>query len=50
MSDQRTNGHTVSRLTVHNCMEKYRYSTLEGNVVKKLKGRSSREFQQEFPN
>ena len=94
MSDQRTNGHTVSRLTVHIVWgTKYRYSVLEGDIqqrcrsilvqvcdaedvvilkgvvskehvhmhleyrpsqsvselVKKLKGRSSRKLQQEFP-
>ena len=94
MSDQRSNGHTVSQLTVHIVWStKYRYSVLEGDVkircrslliqicesedvvilkgvvskdhvhvhisyrpsislstlVKKLKGRSSRKLQQEFP-
>jgi len=94
MSDQRSNGHTVSQLTVHIVWStKYRYSVLEGdvklrcrslliqicesedvvilkgvvskdhvhvhisyrpsislsNLVKKLKGRSSRKLQQEFP-
>ena len=94
MSDQRSNGHTVSQLTVHIVWStKYRYSVLEGDVkircrslliqicesedvvilkgviskdhvhvhisysppmslstlVKKLKGRSSRRLQQEFP-
>ena len=94
MSDQRTNGHTVSRLTAHIVWStKYRYSVLEGDIqlrcrsilvqvcdaedvvilkgvvskdhvhmhveyrpsqsmsdlVKKLKGRSSRKLQQEFP-
>ncbi len=94
MGDQRSNGHTVSQLTVHIVWStKYRYSVLEGdiklrcrtlliqlcdsedvqilkgvvskdhvhmhvsyrpslsisNLVKKLKGRSSRKLQQEFP-
>ena len=94
MSEQRTNGHTVSRLTAHLVWStKYRYSILEGDIqqrcrtilvqvcdaedivilkgvvskdhihmhieyrplqslsdiVKKLKGRSSRKLQQEFP-
>ena len=94
MSEQRTNGHTVSRLTAHIVWStKYRYSILEGDIehrcrtilvqvcdaedivilkgvvskdhihmhieyrpsqsisdiVKKLKGRSSRKLQQEFP-
>ncbi len=94
MSTQRTNGHTVSRLTVHIVWStKYRYSVLEGDIqircralliqvcdamdivilkgvvskdhvhmhleyrpsldistiVKKLKGRSSRKLQEEFP-
>ena len=94
MSDQRINGHTVSRLTAHIVWStKYRYSILEGDIqlrcrlilvqvcdaedvvilkgvvskdhvhmhleyrpslsmsdlVKKLKGRSSRKLQQEFP-
>ena len=94
MSGQRSNGHTVSQLTVHIVWStKYRYSVLEGDVkircrslliqicesedvvilkgvvskdhvyvhisyrpsislstlVKKLKGRSSRRLQQEFP-
>ncbi len=92
MSEQRVNGHTVSRLTVHIVWStKYRYSVLEGDIqkkcrkiliqvcdaegvnilkgvvsknhihleyrpsqdisslVKKLKGRSSRRLQQEFP-
>ncbi len=94
MSDQRSNGHTVSQLTVHIVWStKYRYSVLAGDVkircrtlliqicesedveilkgvvsndhvhihisyrpsislsalVKKLKGRSSRKIQQEFP-
>ena len=93
-SYQRSNGHTVSRLTVHIVWSsKYRYSVLEGdiksrcreiliqicesedvdilkgvvsnnhihmhigyrpslsisNLVKKLKGRTSRKLQQEFP-
>ena len=94
MSDQRVNGHTVSRLTVHIVWStKYRYSVLEGDIqikcrkiliqicdaeginilkgvvskdhihmhieyrpsqdissiVKKLKGRSSRRLQQDYP-
>jgi len=94
MSEQRVNGHTVSRLTVHIVWStKYRYSVLEGDIqkkcrailiqvcdaedvnilkgvvskdhvhmhieyrpsqnisslVKKLKGRSSRRLQQDFP-
>ena len=92
MTTQRTNGHTVSRLTVHIVWStKYRYSVLKGDIqtrcrslliqvcdvedvkilkgvvssdhmhieyrpsqnissiVKKLKGRSSRKLQQEFP-
>lgn len=94
MSHQRTNGHSVSRLTVHIVWStKYRYAVLEGDIktrcrtlliqicesedvvilkgvvskdhihmhleyrpslsisdlVKKLKGRSSRKLQQEFP-
>ena len=94
MSDQRINGHTVSRLTAHIVWStKYRYSVLEGDIqlrcrsilvqvcdaedvvilkgvvskdhvhmhleyrpslsmsdlIKKLKGRSSRKLQQEFP-
>ena len=94
MTYQRTNGHSVSRLTVHLVWStKYRYSVLEGDIkarcrtlliqiceaedvvilkgvvskdhihmhvdyrpslsiselVKKLKGRSSRKLQQEFP-
>ena len=94
MSEQRSNGHTVSRLTVHLVWStKYRYGVLQGDVkqrcrtlliqicdaedveilkgvvssdhvhmhvsyrpsrsvselVKKLKGRSSRKLQQEFP-
>ena len=94
MSEQRSNGHTVSRLTVHIVWcTKYRYSVLKGdikmrcrtlliqicesedvrilkgvvstdhihmhleyrpshsvsNLVKRLKGRSSRKLQQEFP-
>ena len=94
MEAQRSNGHTVSRLTVHLVWStKYRYSVLEGDIkircrelliqicesddivilkgvvsvdhvhmhinyrpnnsvsdiVKKLKGRSSRKLQQEFP-
>ena len=94
MSEQRANGHTVSRLTVHLVWStKYRYSVLKGDIqircrklliqicdaedinilkgvvskdhihlhieyrpsqnvstiVKKLKGRSSRKLQQEFP-
>jgi len=94
MESQRTNGHTVSRLTVHLVWStKYRYSVLEGDIktrcrtlllqmceaedieilkgvvskdhvhmhisyrpsqsvssiVKKMKGRSSRKLQQEFP-
>ena len=92
MSDQRINGHTVSRLTVHIVWSmKYRYLVLEGDIqlrcrsilvqvcdaedvvilkgvvskdhihleyrpslsisdlVKKLKGRSFRKLQQEFP-
>ena len=94
MENQRANGHTVSRLTVHIVWStKYRYSVLEGDVktrcrtlliqicesedvvilrgvvskdhvhmhinyrpsqsvsslVKRLKGRSSRKLQQEFP-
>ena len=93
MSEQRSNGHTVSRLTVHLVWStKYRYSVLKGdikvrcrtiliqiceaediqilkgvvskdhvhmhinyrpsqsisNMVKRLKGRSSRKLQQEF--
>ena len=33
MSDQRSNGHTVSQLTVHIVWStKYRYSVLEGDV------------------
>ena len=95
MENQRTSGHTVSRLTVHIVWStKYRYKILEGdiklrcrtilrqicesedvvilkgvisrdhvhmhlnylpslsisNLVKKLKGRSSRKLQQEFPD
>ena len=92
MREQRVNGHTVSRLTVHIVWStKYRYSVLAGDIksrcrailiqvcdaedinilkgvvsndhvhieyrllqnisglVKKLKGRSSRKLQQEFP-
>ena len=94
MENQRTNGHTVSKLTVHIVWStKYRYSVLQGDIqkrcrsilqqisesedviilkgvvskdhihihinylpslslsdlVKKLKGRSSRKLQQEFP-
>jgi len=94
MSEQRSNGHTVSRLTVHIVWcTKYRYSVLKGDIkmrcrtlliqicesedvrilkgvvskdhihmhleyrpshsvsslVKRLKGRSSRKLQQEFP-
>ena len=94
MENQRTSGHTVSRLTVHVVWAtKYRYSVLEGDLkqrcrtilqqiceaedviilkgvvssnhvhmhinylpscsvsdlIKKLKGRSSRKLQQEFP-
>ena len=94
MADQRTNGHSVSRLTVHIVWStKYRYKVLEGDIqircrelliqicesedveilkgvvsrdhvhmhvdyrpsqsisdlVKRLKGRSSRKLQQEFP-
>ena len=94
MSNQRTNGHTVSRLTVHLVWStKYRYKVLQGDIqlrcrtilqqicesedlhilrgvvskdhvhmhieylpsksisdlVKRLKGRSSRKLQQEFP-
>ena len=94
MSEQRVNGHTVSRLTVHIVWStKYRYSVLEGDIqkkcrsiliqvcdaeginilkgvvskdhihmdieyrpsqdissiVKKMKGRSSRRLQQDFP-
>ncbi len=94
MTDQRVNGHTVSRLTVDIVWStKYRYSVLEGdikkscrtiliqicdaegvnilkgvvskdhihmhleyrpsqdisNLVKKLKGRSSRKLQQDYP-
>ena len=94
MENQRTNGHTVSRLTVHLVWStKYRYSVIQGDIkircrtlliqvcdaediiilkgvvskdhvhmhinyrpsqsisdiVKKLKGRSSRKLQQEFP-
>ena len=94
VQNQRTSGHTVSRLTVHIVWaRKYRYSVLEGDIkqrcrtilrqicdvedviilkgvvsnnhlhmhinylpslsvsslVKKLKGRSSRKLQQEFP-
>ena len=94
MENQRTSGHTVSRLTVHIVWStKYRYKVLDGDVklrcriilrqicesedvlilkgvissehvhmhvnylpsisisklVKKLKGRSSRKLQQEFP-
>lgn len=94
MAEQRTNGHTVSRLTVHLVWAtKYRYTVLQGDIkvrcrtllmqicdaedveilrgvvssdhvhmhigyrpsssvsdlVKKLKGRSSRKLQQEFP-
>jgi len=94
MENQRTNGHTVSNLTVHIVWStKYRYSVLQGDIqfrcrtilqqicesedvvilkgvvskehihihinylpslsisdlVKKLKGRSSRKLQQEFP-
>lgn len=92
MSEQRVNGHTVSRLTVHIVWStKYRYSVLIGDIqkrcrsvlielcdaegvgilkgvvskehmhteyhpsqdvsslVKKLKGRSSRKLQQEYP-
>lgn len=95
MSEQRSNGHTVSRLTVHIVWcTKYRYSVLKGDIkmrcrtlliqicesedvrilkgvvskdhihmhleyrpsqsvsslVKRLKGRSSRKLQQEFPD
>ena len=94
MAEQRSNGHTVSRLTVHLVWStKYRYGVLQGDIkircrtllmqicdaedaeilkgvvssdhvhmhvsywpsssvsdlVKKLKGRSSRKLQQEFP-
>jgi putative transposase len=94
MENQRANGHTVSRLTVHLVWStKYRYSVIQGDIqvrcralliqvceaediqilkgvvskdhvhmhinyrpsqsisdiVKKLKGRSSRKLQQEFP-
>jgi len=94
MGEQRHNGHTVSRLTVHLVWStKYRYNVLKGdiqkrcrkiliqtcesedidilkgvvskdhvhmhieyrpsksisNIVKRLKGRSSRKLQQEFP-
>ena len=94
MDSQRSNGHTVSRLTVHIVWStKYRYSVLEGDIklrcrslliqiceaedivilkgvvskdhvhmhinyrpsqsisdiVKKLKGRTSRKLQQEYP-
>ncbi len=92
MGNQRSNGHTVSNLTVHLVWStKYRYSVLQGDIqlrcreilrqicdaediiilkgvvskehihinylpsksvsgiVKKLKGRSSRKLQQEFP-
>ena len=94
MSEQRVNGHSVSRLTAHIVWStKYRYSVLEGDIqircrtllvqicesedviilkgvvskdhihmhieyrpsqdissiVKKLKGRTSRKIQQEFP-
>lgn len=94
MNEQRSNGHTVSKLTVHLVWStKYRYSVLEGDIkkrcrtlliqicesedvqiikgvvsqdhihmhinyrpsqsisglVKRLKGRSSRKLQQEFP-
>jgi len=94
MENQRTKGHTVSKLTVHIVWStKYRYSVLQGDIqkrcrsilqqisesedviilkgvvskdhihihinylpslslsdlVKKLKGRSSRKLQQEFP-
>ena len=94
MPEQRTNGHTVSRLTAHIVWStKYRYSVLKGDIqircrtllmqicdaedtiilkgvvskdhvhmhieyrpsqsvstlVKKLKGRTSRKLQQEFP-
>ncbi len=94
MSNQRTNGHTVSKLTVHIVWStKYRYKVLRGDIqkrcrqvliqicdsedvtilkgvisgdhvhmhleyrpsqdvssiVKKLKGRTSRKLQQEFP-
>ena len=94
MSKQRTNGHTVSRLTVHIVWStKYRYAVLQGDIqkscrklliqicdaedivilkgvvskdhvhmhieyrpsqdistiVKKLKGRTSRKIQEEFP-
>jgi putative transposase len=94
MAEQRSNGHTVSRLTVHLVWStKYRYGALQGDIkircrtllmqicdaedveilkgvvssdhvhmhlsyrpsssvsdlVKKLKGRSSRKLQQEFP-
>lgn len=94
MESQRTNGHTVSKLSVHIVWStKYRYAVLEGDIkqrcrtlliqicesedvvilkgvvskdhihmhleyrpslsissiVKKLKGRSSRKLQQEFP-
>ena len=94
MENQRTNGHTVSNLTVHIVWStKYRYAVLQGDIqfrcrtilqqicesedvvilkgvvskehihihinylpslsisdlVKKLKGRSSRKLQQEFP-
>ena len=95
MSEHRSNGHTVSRLTVHIVWcTKYRYSVLKGDIkmrcrtlliqicesedvrilkgvvskdhihmhleyrpshsvsslVKRLKGRSSRKLQQEFPD
>ena len=94
MKEQRSNGHSISRLTVHLVWStKYRYSVLQGDIkvrcrtiliqvcesedvhilkgvvskdhvhmhidyrpslsvselVKKLKGRSSRKLQQEFP-
>jgi len=38
MSEQRVNGHTVSRLTVHIVWStKYRYSVLEGDIQKKCR-------------
>ena len=38
MSEQRVNGHTVSRLTVHIVWStKYRYSVLEGDIQNKCR-------------
>ncbi|MBD3725238.1 MAG: IS200/IS605 family transposase, partial [Flavobacteriaceae bacterium] len=44
MDFQRTNGHTVSKLHIE-----YRPSQNVSNLVKLMKGRSSRKLQVEFP-